>query len=460
MADIIRKVVGVFSFKDDASKQVDKIDKSMTDAKKSAAGLEEALKVVGGAKVVSMIQNFGMELLRAGADAETANVRLKNLSGEGYAELESAINSAAEASQGLAGQGDLEEAANAALKYGASVDFISKSMGDLQKMSAITGDSLDTMYAGLTKDIAYGTTKFFKSNAVLVKYIDEFKALGAGMDEATKQKREFFVMDAMAKEGIAIQQQYNEVMETTNGLLAVTNTQWGEVKERLGGIIAKGFKPFLKIANQVLTFLGTTEKGLIVLKLAAMAIAPVIGVILVGALYTAATAAWAFVAPLLPFIAIAALVGAAIAGLALVIEDFITWMNGGDSLLGDFFESVKKTLLQIWEIVKLIINPFHAMKVGVNFAMDKINGKASGGPVNAGTPYMVGEEGPELFVPSRSGSIVPNGAGAQIGALVNQLTINVSGPREAGEAVKTAVLNALNDLSRNVLRVELGMETV
>jgi len=36
-------------------------------------------------------------------------------------------------------------------------------------------------------------------------------------------------------------------------------------------------------------------------------------------------------------------------------------------------------------------------------------GKAGGGPVSAGRPYMVGERGPELFVPGASGTIVPNG---------------------------------------------------
>jgi TP901 family phage tail tape measure protein len=35
--------------------------------------------------------------------------------------------------------------------------------------------------------------------------------------------------------------------------------------------------------------------------------------------------------------------------------------------------------------------------------------KALGGPVSAGRPYLVGEEGPELFVPGRGGRIVPNG---------------------------------------------------
>jgi phage-related minor tail protein len=36
--------------------------------------------------------------------------------------------------------------------------------------------------------------------------------------------------------------------------------------------------------------------------------------------------------------------------------------------------------------------------------------RAAGGPVNAGQPYIVGEVGPELFVPPASGSIVPNSA--------------------------------------------------
>lgn len=34
--------------------------------------------------------------------------------------------------------------------------------------------------------------------------------------------------------------------------------------------------------------------------------------------------------------------------------------------------------------------------------------KASGGPVSARTPYLIGERGPELFVPSSAGKIIPN----------------------------------------------------
>ena len=52
--------------------------------------------------------------------------------------------------------------------------------------------------------------------------------------------------------------------------------------------------------------------------------------------------------------------------------------------------------------------------------------KAIGGPVQRGNPYVVGERGPELFVPSRTGSIVPNDKMAGGGSVVVNQTINVS----------------------------------
>ncbi|MBS1706751.1 MAG: hypothetical protein JST40_12840 [Armatimonadetes bacterium] len=50
-------------------------------------------------------------------------------------------------------------------------------------------------------------------------------------------------------------------------------------------------------------------------------------------------------------------------------------------------------------------------------------GRAMGGPVFAGTPYLVGERGPELFYPRQSGSISNRGAGSTIHVSV---TINAT----------------------------------
>lgn len=49
--------------------------------------------------------------------------------------------------------------------------------------------------------------------------------------------------------------------------------------------------------------------------------------------------------------------------------------------------------------------------------------RARGGPVQAGRAYMVGEEGPEPFIPGTSGTILPNGAlggGISVSVVVNQ----------------------------------------
>ena len=56
-----------------------------------------------------------------------------------------------------------------------------------------------------------------------------------------------------------------------------------------------------------------------------------------------------------------------------------------------------------------------------------LGGRAIGGSVQAGKPYMVGERGQEMFVPNQSGSIVPNNKlGSSGGGVVVNQTINVT----------------------------------
>ena len=64
---------------------------------------------------------------------------------------------------------------------------------------------------------------------------------------------------------------------------------------------------------------------------------------------------------------------------------------------------------------------------GTNFGAVAAGGyMASGGPVEGNTSYIVGENGPELFMPSRSGSIVPNNKLADING--GGQTVNYNGP--------------------------------
>ena len=73
--------------------------------------------------------------------------------------------------------------------------------------------------------------------------------------------------------------------------------------------------------------------------------------------------------------------------------------------------------------------------------------RAQGGPVSAGTPYMVGERGPELFMPSRGGSIIPNNAlgGGSTNVVVNvdASGSNVQGDQAQGKQLGVAISAAV-----------------
>ncbi len=77
--------------------------------------------------------------------------------------------------------------------------------------------------------------------------------------------------------------------------------------------------------------------------------------------------------------------------------------------------------------------------------------RANGGPVSAGSPYLVGERGPELFMPRSSGSIYPNDAmgmgGSNIVVNVDATGTNVQGnsddSKRLGEAIGVAIRQEL-----------------
>ena len=79
--------------------------------------------------------------------------------------------------------------------------------------------------------------------------------------------------------------------------------------------------------------------------------------------------------------------------------------------------------------------------------------KASGGPVSSGSPYVVGEKGPELFVPNSSGSIIPNskmgsGSGGAGGTNVN-VTYNIA------SGVSRSDLAPILEQQRKLLKAEI-----
>jgi hypothetical protein len=74
-------------------------------------------------------------------------------------------------------------------------------------------------------------------------------------------------------------------------------------------------------------------------------------------------------------------------------------------------------------------------------------GRATGGPVSAGRPYLVGERGPELFVPQGYGRVEPRGGSAQ-GRDV-RVTVNIQG---AGQPASAALQASSRQVARAVRR--------
>ena len=73
--------------------------------------------------------------------------------------------------------------------------------------------------------------------------------------------------------------------------------------------------------------------------------------------------------------------------------------------------------------------------------------RAGGGPVMAGSTYVVGENGPEVFVPGSSGSIIPNGAamsGVSVTVNVNSM-FSLADQRTAQATLTPIILRAIRE---------------
>lgn len=87
----------------------------------------------------------------------------------------------------------------------------------------------------------------------------------------------------------------------------------------------------------------------------------------------------------------------------LIKQVFTGAINYAKGLLESFVNLFVKQINKVIETINKI--PGVSVKKVKEFALEE---KAVGGPVKGNTPYIVGEKGPELFMPAGSGTIIPN----------------------------------------------------
>ena len=130
-------------------------------------------------------------------------------------------------------------------------------------------------------------------------------------------------------------------------------------------------------------------------------------------------------------------------------SSFASVIKGTESIKDAFRNmamSIIDQLLQVLVVQRLV----GSISTGLQTALPGVFGvKAIGGSVQRGQPYMVGERGAELFVPSQSGSIVPNkDISGGNGVTVNQ-TINVStGVQQTVRAEIVGLLPQIQEASK------------
>jgi len=91
---------------------------------------------------------------------------------------------------------------------------------------------------------------------------------------------------------------------------------------------------------------------------------------------------------------------------------FDPFQDGLRGMLKGFVDMIRQMVAQLLaqQLLLAFLSPFKGTAGIFGQMYGALEKKATGGPVSANRPYIVGERGPELFVPGSSGGIVPNNA--------------------------------------------------
>lgn len=158
---------------------------------------------------------------------------------------------------------------------------------------------------------------------------------------------------------------------------------WNELVEA-----AKPLQPLLEAIGQVIGFTLTVVMGALILVIQALALAFV--------------------------------------ELMTISAKYFTWVS---NVWTGVIDGLGEAIFRVTNFVTDLINAFEeaielAKELGggaIDWVSGLLPGRASGGPVSRGQAYMVGEKGPEVFVPNQAGSIIPNNnlGGGNGGVVVN-----------------------------------------
>lgn len=295
---------------------------------------------------------------------------------------------------------------------------------------------------------------FGKAGADLIPLFEDGNFSMAQWNETAKKLGVSFTEEGAAKAARlndaigAMKLTFEGFKLTVGGLLAEPVAEWLEkITENISKFreqveAAGGIVPFVmnKIRDTITQLLTTIEEntGLVtVLTTAWERIATVFNEML----WPALVRLWEQLKPLEPFLVMFAkivgviLYGAflglvqlitvsvivAIRGLTSVIEIMSKGVEFVSKLWNGFIDILAKVVTWIDKVIEKIkqLNVVQGVQNAVGNVLGFGGARANGGPVLPSKAYLVGEEGPELFVPPGAGTILPNRGGMGVTVVIN-----------------------------------------
>ena len=315
-------------------------------------------------------------------------------------------------------QGSYQEAMGSWYKLSMSVK------DGMVSLKLILGDLLDDAMKPLIEEV-YNAIKVFRNwaytddNEVNPKLKEMAQIIGTSVMTALNLLKAtvgevidvYKKLSQIIKEGIDIVTKYK-------GLLDIFKASWNNIALVFRENLLPELKKLWDALQPLMPFMETFAK--------------IIGVILLGALIA--------VTKLIEISLIAL-----IQGLTIAIQKAIEWINAFKAGWDSVTTIISKVVDGIDNLINKIksLNVVASAKNAVSNFMGFGGARAGGGSVFGGQAYLVGEQGPELFVPGSSGSIVPNSRLGSGMSVVLNITGNTFLDRQSAEKIGDMMIKKL-----------------
>jgi hypothetical protein len=411
-----------------ADDQTGKLESSLrTNGKKMAKSIALVTIAIGG-----MVTALALDAAKAVADDEVSQAKfresLKDSAGV-TDEFVDSLDGVIEKMQFMSGfsDGQLRDGLGRLTRSTEDVTEAQDLLELAMDISRGTGKDLDTVVGNLAK--AYDGNE-----GALVR-------MGVPLDDNIKKSGDFKdITDELTR---LFGGQASTYADTYQGKLDIVNQRLGELKESAGAVLLDPMKRLLEVVNDVAKgFAGETPESGLTGK---------VGMLQRELSGDGKNGAYSL--------------GESLAKVADALGNMFTEIsNGGDSAstleriaasletfasaltnVTNAFKDYKKFYDTVPKPLREFMNPFSRLG---DYASLIGGSRAAGGPVMAGGAYRVGEFGPEMFVPSGSGSIRPDtGAGSGVTIIMNGVI--------DGESARRSIERLLQDSSRRTGAINL-----